>query len=288
MNVTPRWFESYIVRYLIGTIVGSLCCILLISAVYNPLNTHITLIEGTKQVIDKQLDSTLFLTLSLTGFLYCYISSTPITIIHAARMLGPLPARSGINPSTMWTGWWLILVGALLLAVFFSPAATNQFWTAVGAVAAIPAIYILFAQWAPLAATLDDLGKLEKIPVAMLMHELLNKSYRHGAIKKSQFKRYYRTLASVRTENDDLRSSYSHLREHSNSIFIVLLEISLAALVLTICSLMSDSTWFHRSIAVVILLLTWMTPTVFVWGIANSLEATLVEASENQDSKPLP
>lgn len=280
MNVSTSWFENYIVRYLIGTIIGSICCILIISAIYDPVNIQVPLSESINKISEGKIDSTLFLILSLFGLLFCYISSTPITIIHAARMLGALPARETLQPKYMWILWWGIILLTIVSLGISALLNYSPFW--LGFVICIPALYILFAQWAPLLATLNNLGKLSDNTLIQKVNDFLNKG---SKASPGEFKRYYLSLAKKRVKNDstkDLRSSYSHLREHSNSIFIVLLELSLAALIVLLCLTMSNSTWGTRSIATVLLLLLWMTPTVFVWGIANSLEGSLEETSDTE------
>lgn len=279
MNVSTSWFENYIVRYLIGTIIGSICCILIASAIYDPVNIQVPLSESIKKIAEGKIDSTLFLILSLFGLLFCYISSTPITIIHAARMLGALPAREKFQPKDMWTFWWIALLLTTIIFGISAPLNRSPFWF--GFVICIPALYIIFAQWAPLLATLNNLGKLSNNTFIQKVNAFLNKG---SKASPGEFTRYYLSLAKKRAKNDstkDLRSSYSHLREHSNSIFIVLLELSLAALVVLLCLAMKNSTWGTRSVATALLLLLWMTPTVFVWGIANSLEDSLEKTPDN-------
>lgn len=275
MNVSTSWFENYVIRYLIGTIIGFMCSVLTLAAIHDPNNLQTPLIESIRRLKNGEISSTLFLIFSVLGFLYCYISSTPITIIHAARMLGALPARPWLKPRTWWLSWWLLLVISIAALVVLSLFRLS--FPGIGLLAFIPALYIVFAQWAPLLATLQSSGKINQGKIYTTLHRAFNEG---KCIDSGKFSKYYVALARKRTQSDaakDLRSSYSHLREHSNSIFIVLLEISLAALIVGLCLLMDNVNWEARAVAVVILLLIWMTPTVFVWGIANSLEEALSE-----------
>jgi hypothetical protein len=60
----------------------------------------------------------------------------------------------------------------------------------------------------------------------------------------------------------DHRETYSHLREHSNSVFIVLCEISLSGLIITAISV-NPSKDIARSL----------------WGQANRLESALKDSA---------
>lgn len=273
MNVSTSWFENYVIRYLIGTIIGFMCSVLTLAAIHDPNNLQAPLIKSIERLQNGEISSTLFLIFSVLGFLYCYISSTPITIIHAARMLGALPARPWLKPRAWWLSWWILLVISIAVLIVISLFRLSL--PGIGLLTSIPALYIVFAQWAPLLATLQSSEKIKQGKISMTLHRAFNDE---EPIALGRFTEYYVELAKKRTQSDaakDLRSSYSHLREHSNSIFIVLLEISLAALIVGLCLLMSDVNWETRAVAVVILLLIWITPTVFVWGIANHLEEAL-------------
>lgn len=279
MNVSTRWFENYLVRYLVGTIIGSFCTLLSIAAIHSPANISNTISRVIESAIAGKIDSTSLLLIGSLGFLFCYISSTPITIIHTARMLGALPNRRLLRPATIWSWWWsLVVIQIILISALISLGMTEAENIAIFALPitlAVPAGYVALAQWAPVAAVLSEQKKIDhNIPVR-LFHWAFNASS-HKATPT--FVDYYKNLARNRSKNpasEDFRCSYSHLREHSNSIFIVLLEVSLAASIFIVCYLLKDLTWMHRSLVVLSMFLAWITPTVFVWGIANSLEAEL-------------
>lgn len=285
MNVSSRWLEGYLVRYFMGTIVGSLCCLIVISAIVNPLNIESPLKSAASSIAEGKIDPTSFLVLACLGFLYCYIASTPITVIHAARMLGALPKRWFFRPATMWVTWWTvttIFISGRLIDVYQQSPINASIESALAPLLATPAFYIIFAQWAPVTAVLRDLDKLKNSWIATFFHFVLNESSKPRIVDNTEhsvgFIEFYSSLSESRTANstaDDFRTSYSHLREHSNSIFIVLLEASLAALLTGVCLLMSGHTWLARATTVTTILLLWIMPTVFVWGIANSLERHL-------------
>jgi hypothetical protein len=178
MNVSSRWLEGYLVRYFIGTIVGSICCIFVISALSDPANIHLPLQAIANDIRFGKLDTTSFLFVASLGFLFCYVASTPITIIHAARMLGPLPSRRFLKPASMWIAWWGItafLIFVQLLDIQMNAPFHSFFDKFSTSLIAFPALYLLFAQWAPLTAVLKELGKLDSSYIAKFFHWILIK-----------------------------------------------------------------------------------------------------------------
>jgi hypothetical protein len=70
------------------------------------------------------------------------------------------------------------------------------------------------------------------------------------------------------------------LREHSNSVFIVLLELSLGALLWLMMRGQPDPA--SRLGAGAIVMVLWLVPNVYLWGQANRLEAALRESKLDQ------
>ncbi|HJV75966.1 MAG TPA: hypothetical protein VJ654_17225 [Noviherbaspirillum sp.] len=106
--------------------------------------------------------------------------------------------------------------------------------------------------------------------------------------EKEAFFAFYAKLFKARRMKNarDVRDTYTHLREHSNSVFIVVIELSLLALFMAVSGSISSHKGTvvpNESIGalVVFSLALWMVPTVFMWARANSLE---VEFSENPSS----
>lgn len=80
----------------------------------------------------------------------------------------------------------------------------------------------------------------------------------------------------------DIRETYTHLREHSNSTFIVVLELCFSAFLIFLIELYADqygvaeaaSSGGHERMvsAVLFLIAFWMTPNLFMWSRANQIE----------------
>lgn len=75
-----RWWEYYLVRYLLGAITGAVCILK-----YKLLPTFFE--DSAKLTVPYQ-----FLASGIAGFAVCYIASIPILIFHAARhfIAGPI------------------------------------------------------------------------------------------------------------------------------------------------------------------------------------------------------
>lgn len=84
----------------------------------------------------------------------------------------------------------------------------------------------------------------------------------------------------------DIRDTYTHLREHSNSIFVVLIELCWLSLIMGCVRVYGpisaessfglNDTWLTGSL---IALGIWMLPTVFIWSRANAMERFFAESS---------
>jgi hypothetical protein len=83
----------------------------------------------------------------------------------------------------------------------------------------------------------------------------------------------------------DVRDTYTHLREHSNSVFIVVIELAILALFMAVTSDRSITQTHAANIERIGLFLMfglalWMIPTVFMWARANSIEVEFADKPE--------
>lgn len=292
---STRWWEGYLVRYLIGTITGAGCSLAIALIVAGIDISSVT--ENSKiDSLGNLLTPILLLSLA-TGFLLCYVASTPITVIHAARMLGTHPSRPEWKPANMWMLWWLT---SLAILIILSIANAFNIWLNYSSIVfllilAIPATYVFFAQIAPMLALLVDAdaenkkstpGFWQKSQIKLL--KVLSPEFSPG---ENKFVEKYHEIAHARAHvgTSDFRQTYTHLREHSNSIFIVALEISFTALIILMLIFGNAPTWRERIMQVCILVLLWIAPTIFIWSQANRLEMSLpkyVEKISKKAEKP--
>jgi hypothetical protein len=248
-----RWWEDYLVRYFTGTLVGTACVFILVTNIF---------FEGDTAAVSKRMffspekDSTWLglIALLLAGGAYCYLASVPITVFHAGRMI-----REGMNrwARIAWYIWWglsfVIVLGAALDFTWLRHFPPSKLF--VGTLLAIccgPAIWVFCGQ----LNVLWILKKKQDKPDA-------------------PFVAYYRSLVRARdqTATSGIRESYTHMREHANSVFIVVIELSLLAAFLLLWKLMVDPTLF--AVWSLGFLMLWTSPNVLLWGLANSLERDL-------------
>lgn len=97
---------------------------------------------------------------------------------------------------------------------------------------------------------------------------------------------FYRKLSRFRSQDKskDIRETWSHLREHSNGIFIMVLEVSVTCLIMTILLVTVPVKWMNNYFDVLDFLyfflsffLFWSIPSIFLWSRANNIEKDFVE-----------
>ena len=264
-----RWWEDYLVRYFTGMVVGTFCVFILVVEIFYggdvaPL--------GKRMLFSSEKDSAWLglIILALTGAAYCYLASTAITVLHAGRMI-----RAGMHrfARKAWYIWWaiylLIFVGAALdfwLRIEFPGRRSLGFLLLLGA--AGPVAWLFFGQIVTLILLKIDQGDPSN--------------------PKSEFIAFYRKLVLARdaAAATGIRDSYSHLREHANSVFITVIELSMLAVFILAWKAVEDIQLFSLlSLAFVLL---WISPNVLLWGLANSLEADLANnpgAYQNKTEK---
>src|SRR5579859_4277706 len=106
----PRWWEDYLVRYVTGTLVGTVCVYVLIASIF--FNGDPAGLTGRFLAPGKESTWLGLIMLLLAGAAYCYLASVPITVVHAGRMI-----REGMNAGARkaWYWWWGIALAVFVL-----------------------------------------------------------------------------------------------------------------------------------------------------------------------------
>lgn len=330
-----RWWESYLVRYFLGSVVGMICIIVLVVQVDSDISDFLR--QAAAPSNEKAVNFVpLAVGLILFGLAYCYIASSPITVLHSARML---PNALGRLSRAFWLGWVLNLVlsmshllsdvkrleysghligGAIVfIAVITFIAMRDGIFKAkeYGHVATLAANTFLFA--ALLTCITELWGNTPQqaillafswpvIWILLTQYLTLFHLFVHTHIKwqnstdskgkfpvypiKGRYFDFYRQITKARlTKNSrDIRDSYTHLREHSNSVFVVLIELNILAGLLFLHSI--QPVWephvnLPTNIPIfwtlaLVLLGIWLVPTMFMWSLANRLELVFSLAPE--------
>ena len=337
-GANTRWWESYLVRYFSGAIVGAIC----LTAIFLYADWRLYGGAHTQSSANEQnlpMSAIAFMLIS-GGLVYSYIISAPITVIHFGRS-----GRSVLERQVryFWLGWVITLlalqviyitggvtdmacrlvVWCLLLLVSLiyllassqcvspgdsgegasqekhvsrkkkrSQEAWRTRWSALSWGGALLAVVMLVAH---------ALGLQGRPAVVSLMAFALPTLFVGGMQYVTLFRifdtepalhRFYRRLIRARTMDNstDVRETYTHLREHSNATFIVLLELCFSAFLIFCLEVFAGHAVPGNSVggagvvvsesmvnAVLLLIAFWMTPNLFMWSRANQLEKDFAE-----------
>lgn len=324
---STRWWESYLVRYFIGFIIGALCI--------GILAAELNLYDRIKSIIGGNIAemgwSSLLITFGVLGLGYCYVASTPITVLHYGRASqGWIDAHS----RHFWFGWiialiatrgWdisdsaiypvrsLLIVLICIISVALLPvkkgfergALSNVEWVKEfrGRLSECPQFLLILQSviWGGLvwycAAILTYYFDATEEPAKNINMWLLGAPVFWIGIVQ------YFVLARLITESGEkdvdvfyeklfrarrhpyakgVRDTYTHLREHSNSVFIVIVELSILACMLALarsihaCGANSIDLTEYGQIVLVGLAI-WVIPAVFMWSRANRMESKFAD-----------
>lgn len=305
LQPSNRWWESYLVRYLLGTIIGVPCIIAILIAVQtsgeakekrdyakaiqslvyaSPIANNSTKSEANNSAqVSLSLagvDTSALVITALLGFAYCYVASTPITVFHAARALKNNPGSRISIPV------WFFISFSVLVAFFISATGRTNiavFTILVLFLMAMPAVWVFISQWLGVVYLILDGPKI--------LFPKSNADKRNEVdVNEEQHSGNYEKWNSQLVEKRDadfrrgLRETYSHLREHANAVFIVVCEVSLAFFILLVVNVSSTSP--RQSIFIVSgILMIWIMPNVFLWSQANRLENYLRLRPEDSDNQ---
>lgn len=309
---STRWWESYLVRYFVGFIVGCGCITILglHLGVFDKLIKHLA---SSAIPYGKPDWSAITSLVVVMGLGFCYLASTPITVLHAGRY------RHGWfdgHSRHFWFAW--ILLSALIFSIGVQHVGNNPAyeWLTIatscflmisdhlsdkkikdnyprGALAFFTFLWFLFfwgfigrifATFGSVLSESAQIWWILSLPAFWILVGQYTVLYRLLHEKEKFVDFYARLFKARRMKNaKDVRDTYTHLREHSNSVFIVVIELTLLALFMAVSSTLSHKNIKSQppeTIGALLLfcLVLWMVPTVFMWARANSLE---VEFSEN-------
>lgn len=317
-----RWWEGYLVRYFLGFIVGIICIITIgIQTILNLENESIEKISipiGNQSAQNIELGFTpIAIALALLGIAYCYIASTPITVLHSTRMMKTWFHR---HSRSFWMAWSLTLAFRSLLSLAYIDYAGTVLWLWLGLLISSSLLSLSSQIFGTLGINDRIKGRQLAYNIILgsstiLFGQAIIKSYLDINISLVVFSlpvlwilfgQYWTLFALLRNDNDefllfykkiskarqkpgsrDIRDSYTHLREHANSVFVVLIELcilaGLLALHQTQLGFMSSKDPINIEIAywnsILILTGVWLVPTVFMWSLANRLEKTFADQS---------
>lgn len=328
-----RWWESYLVRYLSGSIVGAFCIIAIIISIFHNSSINYETIKNILPSDGKDFPVVgVLILLLVSGLVYSYVISSPITVYHYGR--GGSQKIEKLS-RYMWLGWsWAILTSILpeinylsiwvlcflpilIYSIILSIIKLNKIKWIVSEYRQIPKnIYhsikkpslfftILYCNISSMCmirvlelykSTFE--GKAENFSTSLLLLSI--PTFFVGIMQyitlfrilhaEDKIHLFYRKLIKSRALKGakDVRETYSHLREHSNSTFIVVLEISFTCLILFFINLskLNNNNSINFDINKFLFygigfFLFWSIPNIFMWSRANNLEKDYLENSEH-------
>jgi hypothetical protein len=235
-----RWWETYLVRYITGSVVGAVIVYILLRKLRIYWFPSLKDIQNTHLVI-----------LGSLGFAYCYIASAPITLLHAVRSI----LVQGAFPTKFDWSFFAILCALTLLGGLLGWASNPILWGLS-------------------AASMTILTYVYVISIKRYKNLRGNKEWERWYFKLATKR------AETTKDQSEFVESYRHLREHGNAFFIVVLEICLGVILYQIATLLNRSTPENKaawSALLLVAILYWIAAGAVCWFLGNKLEKHLIE-----------
>jgi hypothetical protein len=190
-----KWWNYYVVRYLVGTVVGASAIAFLNGHAGSPYKD---LLSSFGEVKESPFAGVSLI--AALGFAFCYVASAPVLTIHATRI--------HLRLSTLRAHW--VKLGALVVGCIAGPIMASAYFLPIGVSAAL-GVTLGLQLFLLLCAITDSFKQIEGFYFAI-------------AAK--------RALAAGKTAEPpgpeaEYVTSYRHLREHGNAFLILLLEAAL-------------------------------------------------------------
>jgi hypothetical protein len=281
---TNRWWENYLVRYLMPSIAGVVIVNWLCSYGGTAFRALLFL-----PAVGERLDTTSLTLLFLYGNLFCYVASYPVLVFHVTRSIDftndKWPARlivDGYVTTILFTG--------IAFSLFHCSSPLHRYWLAF-----LAALLFVGVQLARLSLAvfprITVRGCSSRVSPAFGYAYALAR--RRGIPAKTETTAPPSTIVdagrdSASADEDeggteevttvrqivwrrDFMDTYRHLREHGNSAFTFLSELGLTALVYCVITKPGQSAAQELG-AIGMLFAVWAIPAVFVHLLGQHLE----------------
>lgn len=261
-SAATRWWENYLVRYFLPSVAGMVILRWLDINVKDSIGNYLPVFLLKEW---KDFGTAHLIIWLLFGSLYCYISSYPILVFHATRVIDFKDIKGSI------TNVWLSpYVHAVIFAALAYIAAWRDFlWLAFVAVVIFSGLQLvrLYRVYAR-----QELFGFSQGYEASVAYAYLNKLSKRRGVKeeKSTWEDDEgNTAEKIDSRLVDLAESYKHLREHGNTAFIFLLELALCPIFFVALKHQENMVDFAY---VAILLVIWIIPSALVHLLGQHLE----------------
>lgn len=277
-NGAYRWWENYLVRYLMPSIAGAAIMNWLFAG-YPDIRKLLLLEVG-----NRGLQAPTLVLLFLYGNLFCYISSYPILGFHVTRVVD---FERGVWRRRAWDGYVSTLVLAALVLILGVVANGNSCVNRTlpfAAALVFTALQLYRIKLALGTVTFDGLlGSVSKIY-----------AYAYALSRRRGIAEEIKTTKQAAKDQEDQDTgdkfdeetewqkrsiwrrefidTYRHMREHGNSAFIFILELTLAGLCyLLLTAYRYEHAAFQLSL-LGILFAIWAIPAMFVHFVGQHIE----------------
>lgn len=242
-NMDNRWWEFYFVRYFVGTAIGGVVVLFLVTSKSPVMFSQGELASILKLLEPGRFESGYIILLAAVGLAFCYVASAPILVLHAIRG-SLLNTGNSMNGKLITIFWGAVLVISVGLCA--------KLWSELSVVSD------------PLKSSDFFLGAMVLCIAALIFVVQIFLFWRAWYEPEQYAYKYYEDLSLRRASADrsgkEYVESYRHLREHGNAFFIVLLELFFGAVLF----------YFPSSWGVALLL--WVAPAALVWFFGTRLE----------------
>jgi len=286
---TNRWWENYLVRYLMPSIAG----VAIVSWICSYAG------DGVRRLIylpsaGERIDGPSLTLLFLYGNLFCYVASYPVLLFHVTRVVDFRNAQWPIGH--IWRSEYVLTFVFMGLA-FVSLHWHWSFWLAYVWASlfvifqALRLGFVLFrrvnvrgctGEVSPAYGFAYSLARRRGIPTET--EKSVPNAANRNALGWSPLASRYKAFADFRDDDDDegvttvrqivwrrdFMDTYRHMREHGNSAFTFALELALAALV--VCVVSGQQPPSQKLGYIGLLFAIWASPAVFVHLLGQHLE----------------
>ncbi|WP_139791218.1 hypothetical protein [Chromobacterium violaceum] len=232
-----NWWEVYIIRYSLGTLVGSLMSWFLIFQL-NQKSIFRIFISSKESAVN-------YVVIAFMGLTFCYVASAPMLVAHASRYQErrKILQRMRNGNSLMVFLVWCALAFFVLCALGYFDGKFN------------------WGQFRIIVALLFVMGVLIWTQVALLPKSSIDTDDIFVFYDKLSLLRHYTFT--------DIMMSYRHLREHGNAYALLIFELLLGLTLFL-------SIKVHIYLAPVVIL-AWVLPAAYSWQVGSNIEKKYIE-----------
>lgn len=253
-----RYWESYLIRYFAGTLVGSIAVLSLIyeAPIFRRLDLPARVADALAAASGVENIVSLLVLFTALGFAFSYIASAPAYTLHLYRCF----LIKGKSRQSKWSDE-ARLIFLLFGAIIFTSFLFTVLWPR--SLAATIAAWILLA----IIVVVGLLPFFWSMPDQSHITKFYSWLSGRRAVGSRSPKENDQSVAERAASTREFMESYRHLREHGNAYLIVILNILLAC-VLSVAPTIQF---------VALIICFWTLPAAMGWFVATKLERAITE-----------